>query len=176
MPEYNSLEINICGKIYKVQTDEKYAYIKKIEDMINTKVNQFKSTDRKFDNYSSLAFTAFVISDKYLKLLEQLESEKSKNQDFISLNEVKRIKDEKANLTIELESSIHENEKILQELIRKNSEFDILKNKILEFDRLLKEKDEEIMIIEEINRELELKNKKISNEMFLLREEIEIRD
>jgi cell division protein ZapA (FtsZ GTPase activity inhibitor) len=89
MPEYYSYEINICGKKYKVQTDENQEYVKKIEDMINSKILQFRKADKKFDNYASLIFTTFVISDKYLKVLTQLEDNKKEKPEVISLAEVK---------------------------------------------------------------------------------------
>jgi cell division protein ZapA (FtsZ GTPase activity inhibitor) len=176
MPEYYSYEINICGKKYKVQTDENQEYVKKIEDMINSKILQFRKADKKFDNYASLIFTTFVISDKYLKVLTQLEDNKKEKPEVISLAEVKRIKDEKINLSNELEDAIQEKDKYLQELIQKNSEIDILRNKLHEYEKLISEKEEELLIMEELTRELEQKNKKISHDLFLIKEEIEIRD
>ncbi|HBH12457.1 MAG: Uncharacterized protein XD91_0830 [Clostridiales bacterium 38_11] len=225
MPGYNSFEVSIGGKKYKLQTDENQDYVKKIESLINTKINQYKTADKKFDNYSSLIFTTFVIADKYLKVLHQLEIEKKLNQEVISLSEVKRIKDEHSQMRIDLEKTIQEKDQYLQELIQKNSEMDILRNKLDEFEKLiseleeqlsqeqparqeppvkqdvqieqaqisadeikalqnrllayeilLKEKEEELDVYEELNRELEQKNKKMSHDVFLLREEIELRD
>ncbi len=241
MPGYNSFDVNIGGKKYKLQTDENQDYVKKIESLINTKINQYKTADKKFDNYSSLIFTTFVIADKYLKVLHQLEIEKKLNQEVISLSEVKKIKDEHSQLKIDLEQTIQEKDQFLQELIQKNSEMDILTNKLKEYEKLikeheeqaaleqqakedekteqvqqveqeqqeqqveqeqqviqeaevssneikvlqnrllayeilLKEKEEELDVYEELNRELEQKNKKMSHDVFLLREEIELRD
>jgi hypothetical protein len=246
MPGYNSFEVSIGGKKYKLQTDENQDYVKKIESLINTKINQYKTADKKFDNYSSLIFTTFVIADKYLKVLQQLEIEKKLNQEVISLSEVKKIKDEHSQLKIDLEATIQEKDQYLQELIQKNSEMVILSNKLNEYERLLreheehaaqeqqakqveqaeqvqpviqeqsfeqeqlveqqhevqhtegekisadeikalqnrllayeillKEKEEELDVYEELNRELEQKNKKMSHDVFLLREEIELRD
>lgn len=238
MPGYNSFDVNIGGKKYKLQTDENQEYVKKIESLINTKINQYKTADKKFDNYSSLIFTTFVIADKYLKVLHQLEIEKKLNQEVISLSEVKKIKDEHSQLKIDLEQTIQEKDQFLQELIQKNSELDILRNKLNEYEKLikeheeqaaleqqakedekieqvqqvepeqqveqeqqvmqeaevssneikalqnrllayeilLKEKEEELDVYEELNRELEQKNKKMSHDVFLLREEIELRD
>jgi hypothetical protein len=245
MPGYNSFEVNIGGKKYKLQTDENQDYVKKIESLINTKINQYKTADKKFDNYSSLIFTTFVIADKYLKVLQQLEIEKKLNQEVISLSEVKKIKDEHSQLKIDLEATIQEKDQYLQELIQKNSEMVILnskldeyeqllreheeraaqeqlaaqeqqagqvqqviheqsheqeqpvehqeaqyaegaqisadelkalQNRLLAYEILLKEKEEELDVYEELNRELEQKNKKMSHDVFLLREEIELRD
>lgn len=260
MPGYNSFEVNIGGKKYKLQTDENQEYVKKIESLINTKINQYKTADKKFDNYSSLIFTTFVIADKYLKVLNQLEIEKKLNQEVISLSEVKKIKDEHNQLKIDMEATVQEKDNFLQELIQKNSEMDILRNKLNEYEKLisgleeqlsqeqlaaqelqaklveqaehakqaeqaeqvqqlaqeqspeqehsteyqevdqteqaqisadelkalqnrllayeilLKEKEEELDVYEELNRELEQKNKKMSHDVFLLREEIELRD
>lgn len=243
MPGYNSFEVNIGGKKYKLQTDENQEYVKKIESLINTKINQYRTADKKFDNYSSLIFTTFVIADKYLKVLHQLEIEKKLNQEVISLSEVKKIKDEHNQLKIDMEATVQEKDNFLQELIQKNSEMDILRNKLSEYEKLisgleeqlsqeqlaaqelqaklvekteqspeqehsteyqevdqteqaqisadelkalqnrllayeilLKEKEEELDVYEELNRELEQKNKKMSHDVFLLREEIELRD
>lgn len=242
MPGYNSFEVSIGGKKYKLQTDENQDYVKKIESLINTKINQYKTADKKFDNYSSLIFTTFVIADKYLKVMHQLEIEKKLNQEVISLSEVKKIKDEHSQLKIDLEATVQEKDHYLQELIQKNSEMIILSNKLKEYEKLLreheehaaqeqqlkqaeqeqqviheqtaeqeqstehqeeqhtegvgisadelkalqnrllayeillKEKEEELDVYEELNRELEQKNKKMSHDVFLLREEIELRD
>ncbi|MDP3388116.1 MAG: cell division protein ZapA [Eubacteriales bacterium] len=245
MPGYNSFEVNIGGKKYKLQTDENQDYVKKIESLINTKINQYKTADKKFDNYSSLIFTTFVIADKYLKVLHQLEIEKKLNQEVMSLSEVKKIKDEHSQFKIDLEHTVQEKDQYLQELIQKNSDLNILTNKLNEYEKLLKEyeeqaaqeqqmkqdeqvaqvqqviqqqpseqeqpsdhqeeqhaeqagistteikalknrllayeillkeKEEELTVYEELNRELEQKNKKMSHDVFLLREEIELRD
>ncbi|MBN2285783.1 MAG: cell division protein ZapA [Tissierellales bacterium] len=176
MPEYYSYEINICGKKYRVQTDENKEYVKKIEELINSKINQFKKADKNFDNYASLIFTTFVISDKYLKVLTQLEAEKRERPEFISLAEVKRIKDEKNQLAEDLDKTVLEKDKYLQELIQKNSEVDILKSKLMDIEKSIETKEEEVLLMEEMMRELEQKNKKLSHDLFLLREEIEIRD
>ncbi|SHJ15124.1 Cell division protein ZapA [Dethiosulfatibacter aminovorans DSM 17477] len=173
MQGYNSVEIKIAGKKYKVQTNENQEYIKKIEEMINSKIQQFKSTDKKFDSFSSLAFTTFIISDKYFKILDQLEKAKQIEKSAINPVEIKKLKEEKSNLVIDLERSTEEKDKLLQELIQKNSEFDILANKLTEYENMLKEKDEELAFMNEMNKELDDKFKKLSEDLFMIREESE---
>lgn len=173
MQGYNSVEIKIAGKKYKVQTNENQEYIKKIEEMINSKIHQFKATDKKFDSFSSLAFTTFIISDKYFKILDQLEKAKAIEKSSINPVEIKKLKEDRSNLIIDLERSTEEKDKLLQELIQKNSEFDILANKLTEYENMLKEKDEELAFMNEMNKELDDKFKKLSEDLFMIREEPE---
>jgi len=82
MPDLNNIEVVISGQKFKVQSDESKEYIKKIEEMINKKIDNFKDSNKKFDNYSSLVFTSFLLADKYLKLVDKLE-EVEDNKVFI---------------------------------------------------------------------------------------------
>jgi cell division protein ZapA (FtsZ GTPase activity inhibitor) len=173
MQGYNSVEIKIAGKKYKVQTNENQEYIKKIEEMINSKIHQFKATDKKFDSFSSLAFTTFIIADKYFKILDQLEKAKQNEKVVINPIEIKKMKEEKSKLVIDLDRSIEEKDKLLQELIQKNSEFDILASKLTEYENMLKVKEEELSFMNEINKDLDNKFKKLSEDLFMIREEPE---
>src|SRR6056297_1434184 len=89
MPDFNNIEVNICGQKFHVQSDENEEYIKKIEEMINKKIDHFKESNKKFDNYSSLVFTAFLLADKYLKLVDKLEEVEDNK---VKLSEVKNMK------------------------------------------------------------------------------------
>ncbi len=173
MQGYNSVEIKIAGKKYKVQTNENQEYIQKIEEMINSKIHQFKSTDKKFDSFSSLAFTTFIIADKYFKILDQLEKAKKVEASASNPVEIKKLKEEKSNLVLDLDRSVEEKDKLLQELIQKNSEFDILASKLTEYENMLKEKEEELSFMNEMNKELDEKFKKLSEDLFMIREEPE---
>ncbi len=155
MPGYNRFEIHISGKKYQLQTNETQEHIKKIESIINNKINEFKTTDKKFDNYSSLIFTTFVITDKYLKAIQQLETEKKINENGIRLTDYKALKDEFHQTKQELEHTISEKDQYLQELIQKNSEMSILKNRLALLEKQVKEMQDEITILEEVNQELE---------------------
>src|SRR6056297_309223 len=89
MPDLNNIEVIISGQKFKVQSDESREYIKKIEEMINKKSDNFKESNKKFDNYSSLVFTAFLLADKYLKLVDKLEEIEDNK---VKLSEVKDMK------------------------------------------------------------------------------------
>jgi predicted nuclease with TOPRIM domain len=144
--------------------------------MINSKISQFKTADKKFDNYSSLIFTTFILGDKYLKAVNQLEAEKKTKKEVISLSDVKKMRDENATIKKDLDEVTIEKDKYLQELIQKNGEFESLKNKIIEYEAILRERDEEIDLLEDVNKELEQKIKKMSHDLFLLKEEIDLRE
>lgn len=173
MQGYNSIEIKIAGKKYTVQTNENQEYIKKIEEMINSKIHQFKSTDKKFDSFSSLAFTTFIIADKYFKIIEQFEKTKDVETPVINPVEIKKLREEKNSLSIALDKSTEEKDRLLQELIGKNSEYDIMTSKLLEYEDLLKNKEEELTFMNDLNNELEDKFKKLSEDFFTRREEPE---
>src|SRR6056297_2278948 len=91
MPDLNNIEVIISGQKFKVQSDESKEYIKKIEEMINKKIDNFKESNKKFDNYSSLVFTSFLLADKYLKLVDKLEQMEDNK---IKLSEIKDMKNE----------------------------------------------------------------------------------
>ena len=176
MPKYNSIEIRICGKKYTVQSNEPIEYVKRIEEIINQKVAQFKSEDKNFDNHSSIIFTAFILADKYLKSIDELEREKNKAVDVVSLGDIKNIKDEKNKIVNELEKAIQENDRILQELIQRNSELEIARNKLQELSKTIVEKEEEIKLLNEINLEQEEKVKQLKKERMMISAQMEFRE
>jgi len=170
MPDFNNIEVNICGQKFHVQSDENEEYIKKIEEMINKKINHFKESNKKFDNYSSLVFTSFLIADKYLKLVDKLEEVEDNK---IKLSEVKEMKSQLQKYKDKNAKLEEEKEKNLQELVQKNNGYNNMKNKIQSHKKQLEEKDDELAVTKEILEETESRVKELKKEIFLLREKRE---
>jgi len=173
MPDLNNIEINICGQKFHVQSDENEEYIKKIEEMINKKIESFKESNKKFDNYSSLVFTSFLLADKYLKLVDKLEQAEDNK---IKLAEIKEMKDTMNQYKEKIARLEEEKEENLQELVEKNNDYNMMKNKIKEYESNLQEKDEELAITKDILEETENRVKELKRELFLLREKKELND
>jgi len=173
MPDFNNIEVNICGQKFHVQSDENEEYIKKIEEMINKKINHFKESNKKFDNYSSLVFTSFLIADKYLKLVDKLEEVEDNK---IKLSEVKEMKSQLQKYKDKNAKLEEEKEKNLQELVQKNNGYNNMKNKIQSHKKQLEEKDDELAVTKEILEETESRVKELKKEIFLLREKRELNE
>jgi len=173
MPDFNNIEVNICGQKFHVQSDENEEYIKKIEEMINKKINYFKESNKKFDNYSSLVFTSFLIADKYLKLVDKLEEVEDNK---IKLSEVKEMKSQLQKYKDKNAKLEEEKEKNLQELVQKNNGYNNMKNKIQSHKKQLEEKDDELAVTKEILEETESRVKELKKEIFLLREKRELNE
>ncbi|MFO7887086.1 MAG: cell division protein ZapA [Eubacteriales bacterium] len=173
MPDFNNIEVNISGQKFHVQSDENEEYIKKIEEMINKKINHFKESNKKFDNYSSLVFTSFLIADKYLKLVDKLEEAEDNK---IKLSEIKDMKSQLQKYkdkNVKLEEEKEEN---LQEIVQKNNDYNNMKNKIKSYKDQLQEKDDELAITKDILEETESRVKELKKELFLLREKRELNE
>ncbi len=173
MPDFNNIEVNICGQKFHVQSDENEEYIKKIEEMINKKIDHFKESNKKFDNYSSLVFTAFLLADKYLKLVDKLEEVEDNK---IKLSEIKDMKSQMQKYKDKIAKLEEEKEENLQELVQKNNDYNNMKNKIEEHKKELEEKGDELAITKDILEETETRVKELKRELFLLREKRELND
>jgi cell division protein ZapA (FtsZ GTPase activity inhibitor) len=141
--------------------------------MINKKIEHFKESNKKFDNYSSLVFTSFLLADKYLKLVDKLEQAEDNK---IKLAEIKEMKDTMNQYKEKIARLEEEKEENLQELVEKNNDYNMMKNKIKEYESNLQEKDEELAITKDILEETENRVKELKRELFLLREKKELND
>src|SRR6056297_1979076 len=171
MPDLKNIEVVISGQKFKVQSDESKEYIKKIEEMINKKIDNFKDSNKKFDNYSSLVFTSFLLADKYLKLVDKLEEVEDNK---IKLSEIKGMKNQLQNYKDKIVKLEEEKEENLQELVQKNNDYNKMKNKIDEYKKELEEKDDELAITKDILDETEKRVKELKKELFILREKREL--
>ncbi len=108
----NIIEINIGSRLFTVKTDENDVYVKKIEKFINEQLDMF-AMNKKYNEAEKLIFTSFTISDKYLKLLKEIDELK---EDY--------------------KLQIQESKEKIISLYKENEE---LRNKI---DNIIKEKDE----------------------------------
>lgn len=108
----NVIEINIGSRVFTVKTDENDEHVKKVEKIINEHLDMF-AMNRKYNEAEKLIIASFTISDKYLKLLKEV-------------NELKE----------EYKFQIQESKEKIISLYKENEE---LRNKI---DSIIKEKEE----------------------------------
>lgn len=165
MPEMNKVDIIIENEKYSVYTDENMEYIQKIEEIINKQIDYFKNSDKRFNSHTSLIFTTFLIADKYLKCINQLNDIEDRNKE-----EYEKRDEEKENLKFqyeelkkEINTVCEDKEKYLEELMIKNNETELLGNTVEKYKQMLDEKREELMQCKITIEELRRKNKEIED-------------
>ncbi len=186
MPDMNKVEIVIDNERYSVFTDEDMEYIKKVENLINTQVEYFKNSNKRFNSHTSVIFTSFVLADKYLKSIRQLgEIENKIKKDFKTTDEeneklkeqIEKIKkhfkttdEENEKFKKQLEkiqkeysSVCEEKEKYLEELLIKNNETELFEETIKKYKHILDERSKEIIQNKIIIEELKKKNKELED-------------
>lgn len=163
MPEMNKVDIVINNEKYSVFTDEDKDYIKKIENLINNQVEYFKNSEKHFNGYNSVIFTSFVIADKYLKAIKQLDKfeYRVKSKPKLSKTEMEKNALELKKVKNEYDKVCDEKEKYLEELLVKNSEKELLEDKLREYEKKLSLNKEEIFQLEIQIEELKRANKEL---------------
>lgn len=165
MPDMNKVEIVIDNEKYSVFTDEDMEYIKKIENLINTQVEYFKNSNKRFNSHTSVIFTSFILADKYYKTIKQLDEMENKiKKDFQETDEEKeKILEQLENIQQEYNRTCEEKEKYLEELLIKNNENELFEETIKKYKHILDEKSKEIIQCKIFIEELKKKNDELED-------------
>lgn len=145
----NVIEINIGSRVFTVKTDENNEHVQKVEKLINEQLNMY-AMNKKYNEAEKLIIASFTISDKYLKLLKELDELKEENRVQIQESKEKIISLYKENeeLRLKIESIIKEKEEFVAlSNVQKNNQ-EKSSSKISNLEKMLSEKEQRQVQIE----------------------------
>jgi len=114
----HKVEIIIGGKKYNVTTDENPTYVKKIENVLNEQINLIANSNKRFNDIDKLILSSFVVTDKYIKITDEISELKKE-----IYHEIQTLKEKN-------EETIKEKEEVLSKFDALNQERDNYKEKL----------------------------------------------
>ena len=162
----NVIEVNIGNKTFTVKTDENNEHVKKVEKIINEQLDVFAANNKRYNEVEKHIFTSFVICDKYVKLIQQLEDlkEEYKLQTQESKEKIISLYKENEELRRKFDAILKDKEELDALFELQRDERDKSNSKVFDLEKLLNEKDQSLVqleiTIEELRNQTDSLNEK----------------
>lgn len=159
----NKIEIIVADKKYNVKTDESPEYVKHIEKTLNEQINQIGNSNKRFNEVDKLILSSFVITDKYIKLSNEVTDYKNNIADEINLLKEQRDKaaSDKEEAQVKLNDAILEKERYHEKLLARDNDREYLNSQISKLQEKVNEQDQQLIKSEMLINELKNKNEEL---------------
>lgn len=132
MTTINKVSVIICGKEYKLQTDETPEYIMALAALVDKEINDVLRAKPNFGTQNAAVFAALTSLDEAKKARDSIDNIRSQIKFYVDDAAKARVTSTKATVELrEMKARVQELEKTIKELEKENKE---LTKKLAAFD------------------------------------------